>query len=148
MGNKYFTQEQVNILKDNPYVKNVSEKAITYTEAFREEFYIRYQEEPLPSKILKELGFDPEILGQSRVYSLSKRVRKQASRKTGFKDTREDSSGRPRHKERTKDEEIEYLKHMVEYQQQQIEALKKINFIDKKAEWKQRHNKNIKLSKK
>lgn len=148
MGKNYFTKEQVSILKTNPYVKNISEKAITYTEAFREEFYIRYQEEPLPSKILKEMGLDPEILGKSRVYNISKRVRTQASRQTGFKDTREDSSGRPRHKERTKDEEIEYLKHMVEYQQQQIEALKKINFIDKKAEWKQQHSKNIKLSKK
>ena len=93
------------------------------------------------------MGLDPVILGPSRVHNITKRVKNQASRSAGFKDTREDSSGRPRHKERTQDEEIAYLKHLVEYQNQQINALKKINFIDKKAEWK-RLKKNIDVSKK
>ena len=44
MGINHFTKEQTEKLRSNPYVKHVSEKAITYTEEFREEFYIRYQE--------------------------------------------------------------------------------------------------------
>lgn len=147
MGKNYFTAEQIEKLRDNPYVKNISEKSITYTEEFREQFYIRYQSDPYPSKILLEMGLDPAILGPSRVHNITKRVKNQASRSAGFKDTREDSSGRPLHKERTQDEEIAYLKHLVEYQNQQIKALKKINFIDKKAEWK-RLKKNIDVSKK
>ena len=146
MGKNHFTEEQINMLDKNPYVKNVSDKSITYTEEFREEFFIRYQENPLPSKILMDMGLDPTVLGRSRVYNISKRVKKQALRSTGFKDTRKDSSGRPRHKERTQDEEIAYLKHQVEYQKQRIEALKKINFIDNKAAWKQ-HKKNTVPSK-
>ena len=35
MGKNYFTAEQIEKLKDNPYVKNISEKSITYTEEFR-----------------------------------------------------------------------------------------------------------------
>lgn len=147
LGKNHFTEEQISLLDKNPYVKNISDRSITYTEEFREEFFIRYQENPLPSKILMEMGLDPTILGQSRVYNISKRVKKQALRTTGFKDTRQGSSGRPRHKERTQDEEIAYLKHQVEYQKQQIDALKKINFIDKKAAWKQQHKKNIEPSK-
>ena len=149
MGINHFTKEETEKLRSNPYVKHVSEKAITYTEEFREEFYIRYQENPLPSKILVEMGFDLHVLGKSRIYNISKRVKAQASRPTGFKDTREDMSGRPRHKERTSDEEFAYLKHQVEYQRQQIEALKKINFIDKKTAWKQKQReKNTESSKK
>lgn len=148
MGKNYFTKDQIEKLRLNPYVKQVSEKAITYTEEFREEFYVRYQSDPYPSKILSEMGLDPNILGHSRVYNLSKRIRAQATRPSGFKDTREELSGRPRHKERTKDEEIAYLKHQVEFQKQQIEALKKMNFIDKQAAWKQQREKNMKSSKK
>ena len=132
MGINHFTKEQTEKLRSNPYVKHVSEKAITYTEEFREEFYIRYQENPFPSKILVEMGFDLHVLGKSRIYNISKRVKAQASRPTGFKDTREDMSGRPRHKERTSDEEIAYLKHQVEYQRQQIEALKKSTLMTRR----------------
>ena len=37
----------------------------------------------------------------------------------------------------TAEEEIAYLKHKIEYQKQQIEALKKIQFVEKKKIWKQ-----------
>lgn len=95
MGKNYFTKDQIEKLRLNPYVKQVSEKAITYTEEFREVFYVRYQSDPYPSKILSEMGLDPNILGHSSVYNLSKRIRAQATRPSGFKDTREELSGRP-----------------------------------------------------
>lgn len=49
MGKNYLTKDQIEKLRLNPYVKQVSEKAITYTEEFREEFYVRYQSDPYPS---------------------------------------------------------------------------------------------------
>ena len=39
MGVNYFTDEQVEEFRKNPYVKNVSNKAITYEEKFKEYFY-------------------------------------------------------------------------------------------------------------
>ena len=41
-GKKYFTSEQIEQLVRNKYVKNVSEKAITYTEEFKEIFPLEY----------------------------------------------------------------------------------------------------------
>ena len=38
MGTKRFTPEERRELEDNPYVENVSETTITYTEEFKEEF--------------------------------------------------------------------------------------------------------------
>ena len=38
MGVNYFTDEQVEILRQNKYVKNVSNKSITYDVSFKEYF--------------------------------------------------------------------------------------------------------------
>ena len=40
MSVNYFTDQQVAELRKNPYVKNVSNKAITYEEKFKEYFYL------------------------------------------------------------------------------------------------------------
>lgn len=142
MGINYFTDEQVKELEKNPYVKKVSNKAITYTEDFRKEFYLRYSNSQSPSKILCELGFDTRVLGKSRITAITKRVKRQSKRTEMFSDQRRNNTGRPRTKEMTKDEEIAYLKHRIEYQKQEIEALKKINSINRKAQWKKQRSKN------
>lgn len=142
MGVNYFTKDQMNKLSENPYVLKVSEKAITYTEEFREQFYIMYTSGMTPTSIMREMGFDVIALGERRIANVAQRVKKMAE-KGCFKDTRADSSGRPRTKEMTPEEEIAYLKHKIEYQNQQIEALKKISFVEKKKTWMQ-HKKNTK----
>ncbi len=124
MGIHYFTDEQVKELEKNSYVKKVSNKAITYTKEFREEFYIRYSNSQNPSIILRELGFSTNVLGKSRIKSITERIKKQSKRTEIFSDKRKDGSGRPRIKEMIKDEEIAYLKHKIEYQKQEIEVLK------------------------
>ena len=141
MSVNYFTEEQREKLRKNPYVLKVSEKAITYTEDFREQFYIKYTNGMTPTNIMREMGFDVIALGERRISNIAQRIKKMAD-KGCFKDTRADSSGRPRTKEMTPEEEISYLKHKIEYQKQQIEALKKISFVEKKKIWKQR-KKNI-----
>ena len=141
MGVNYFTEEQRRKLSENPYVLKVSEKAITYTEEFREQFYIKYNNGMTPTSIMREMGFDVIALGERRISGIAQRIKHMAE-KGCFKDTRADSSGRPRTKEMTPEEEIAYLKHKIEYQKQQIEALKKISFVEKKKIWKQ-HKKNF-----
>ena len=136
MGVNYFTKEQIEQLSTNPYVQKVSEKAITYTTEFREEFYARYSHGELPSAILTSMGFDPKVLGPKRISNITVNSKKMMERGS-FEDTRTVNSGRVRTKEMTPEEEIAYLKHKVEYQKQQIEALKKIQFVEKKKIWKQ-----------
>lgn len=87
----------------------------------------------MPSQIFEEAGFDPKILGQIRIDNFTKRVKKMNNRPEGFTDLRGQNSGRPREKERTPEDEIIYLRHQVALQKQQIEALKKTNFINRKA---------------
>jgi len=133
MGKNYFTEEQVTVLKLNPNVQKVSTKAITYTEAFHQWFYQEYQEGKLPTVIFQEAGFDTKVLGKGRIKGFAKRSKKMAQRVEGFTDLRAQNSGRPRTKNFTPEQELDYLRHKVALQEQQIDALKKTNFINRKA---------------
>ena len=152
MGTKRFTLEERRELEDNPYVENVSETTITYTEEFKEEFAKEYASGKPPSAILREHGFDPAVLGKRRKDSLVARTKEYSQRPGGFSDARKESSGRPKVKELTDAENIQRLEHQVRYLKQENEFLKKIRFLDRQAEWewkrKQDRKKSIESSKK
>lgn len=140
MGKHYFTDEQVELLNLNPYVKKASNKAITYTEEFRKEFFMAYQCGKTPAVILRDMGFDIQVLGQKRVSNIAVRVKEQALRADGFKDTRTNNSARTKTKDMSPEEKIEYLEHQLKFKDQQIEALKKMKQADRKAQWKYLRN--------
>lgn len=132
MGVNYFTQEQIEELRKNPYVTNVTEKVITYSEEFKELFWMEYLNGILPSKIFSKYGFDPKVLGEKRRSNFVSRIKKQAERIEGFKDTRCDNSGRPSTKELTVEEELERLKQKNIILQQENDFLKRVRFINRK----------------
>lgn len=95
IGKKYFTDEQLEFLVKNPYVKSASSKAITYTEEFKAHFVAEYETGKTPSEILRASGFDLRALGKQRIDNLSRRFKKMSKREEGFSDTRKGLSGRP-----------------------------------------------------
>ena len=120
MSVNYFTDQQVAEWRKNPYVKNVSNKAITYEEKFKEYFY------------LEKAGFDIKVVGQSRIIQFSRRIKIQAARDEGFSDTRKGKSGRHAKKALTDEEIIERLKQKNKILQQENDFLKRVRFINKK----------------
>ena len=144
MGVNYFTDEQVEELKKNPYVTNVSHKAITYEETFKEVFLLEYQNGLAPSMIFLKYGFNPKVLGQRRIDNFVYRIKKENGRVEGFKDTRKENSGRTPTKELSDKEIIEQLKHKNKILQQENDFLKRIRFINKKQLYKALMNKNQK----
>jgi len=140
IGKKYFTDEQLEALLKNPYIKSASSKAITYTEEFRAYFVSEYEAGKIPSEILRNSGFDISALGRERIDNISRRFRKMSKREQGFSDTRKGASGRPLTKDLTADEQIARLQHQVKYLKQENEFLKKINFLDRQAQWKYKQN--------
>ena len=138
MGKNYFTPEQVEQLRQNKYVKNVSEKAITYTEEFKKVFLLEYNEGKLPSQILAEMGFDYKVLGERRVSNISYAIKKQSVRPEGFKDTRSDNSnmGRPSTKDLTTEEIIAKQKAEIELLKAKIEFLSDLKRLEREAMWK------------
>jgi hypothetical protein len=146
MAQKIFSPEEITELQANPYVKKVSEKAITYTSEFRELFISEYQNGKPPSQIFRNAGFNTSVLGRERIYSLRKRTKKMSERPEGFDDTRKGNLVRPATKDLSPEEEIKRLKHKIKYLEQENEFLKKIRFLDRKAQQKQNRKKSSKSS--
>ena len=138
MEKKYFSDEQVLELQNNPYIKKVSNKAITYTDEFKRLFMEKYEAGNTPSCILRELGFDTTVLGRKRISGIVERTRKYVIRNGDCHDTRKDASGRPSVKDLTETERIAKLEHQVKLLKQENEYLKKIGFLDRQAEWKEK----------
>ena len=135
MSKLRFSKEDIEKLKNNPYILNISEKAITYTDEFKEKFMELYSKGKMPTEIFRLCEIYPEIIGQKRIDMLAYRLKKKLEYGEELTDKRKEFSGRPKSKELTKDEEIQRLKHKIQYQEQQIEFLKKISFVEKKAKW-------------
>lgn len=150
MGKNYFTNEQQNELRDNIYVKNVSEKTITYTEDFRKKFAMIYQSGVLPSVILVEMGFDPIVLGKKRQSGIVERIKNNIDRPQGFKDTREHNSGRPITRDLSDAEKMKRLEQKIEYLKQENEFLKKNIQLENQTilAYNRKHLKNSKSLKK
>ena len=132
MGVNYFSDEQVKELEKNPYVKKVSAKSITYSEEFKELFWIDLQKGMMPGNIFRKYGFDPLMLGSRRTKNFTYRVRKEAARVERFKDTRSTNSGRPSTKNLTVEEQLERLKQKYKILQQENDFLKRVRFINRK----------------
>ena len=150
MANNYFTEEQQNELQNNPYVRKVSAKSITYTKEFKEKFEEEYRGGKLPSQILSDMGLDPHMLGNSRKSGLVTRMKMYELRPEGFEDTRKNHSGRPAIKQLTDAEKIKYLEQKIAYLNQENEFLKKNTQMDHTVNWKysRKHPSNTNSSKK
>lgn len=150
MGRNYFTEEQQNELRKNPYIDKVSAKSITYTKEFKEKFEEEYRLGNLPSQILADMGIDPRILGRRRKESLVARMKLYELRPEGCEDTRKNNAGRPSTKELTDAEKIKRLEQKIAYLNQENEFLKKNIQADRQVSWeyKQNHPSSTDLSKK
>lgn len=135
MSKLKFSKEDIEKLKDNPYILNITEKAITYADEFKEKFVELYNKGIMPTEIFRKCEISPEIVGQRRIDTFSYRVKQKIKDGKLLEDDRKEKSGRPKVKQLSKDEEIQQLKHKIKYQEQQIEFLKKISFVEKKVKW-------------
>ena len=135
MSKKTFSSAQIKKLSKNKYVKNITEKGITYTNEFKMHFIAEYEIGKTPRQIFEDAGFDIDIVGIERVKSSSRRWRKSYNDKgvMGLDDTRTLNSGRTINRELTleqilakKDAEIQYLK-------AELELVKKLEISERKV---------------
>ena len=59
--------EELQMLRDLPAVANVSKDRITYSNAFKQVCVIRYLAGESPTKIFREAGLTPELIGYKRI---------------------------------------------------------------------------------
>ncbi|WP_276632981.1 HTH domain-containing protein [Phascolarctobacterium succinatutens] len=63
MAVKRFTEEEMELLRKNPYTYRVTYNMLLLTVEFKEKFWKLYLQGFSPVSIFKELGYDPNILG-------------------------------------------------------------------------------------
>ena len=57
MSKKLFSEEEIEILSKNKYVKSISNRGITYTDEFKVLFMSQYNIGKLPTNIFEECSF-------------------------------------------------------------------------------------------
>lgn len=117
MGVNYFTDEQVEFLRKNKYVKRVSNKRITYTLEFKELFIEEYGSK-LVTQIFEDARLPKSILGKRRIDGCTSRWRKAYNERSSLGDTRKGNSGRPSTRDLATEEIIETLKQENEFLRQ------------------------------
>ena len=136
------SQEQVDQLLKNRYVKSASQNTVRFTEKFKRYFYQKHSSGTMVRSIFLECGIDPDILGESRISGFCHTINKQARRDTGFTDNRQNNYRRPaKTGEETVETRIKQLEHELAYTRQEVEFLKKLQMADMEArkQWESKH---------
>ena len=136
MSKKLFTPEEIEQLKQNRSVKSVSEKGITYTEEFKNNFIVMNHRGYMPREIFEHYGLDVSVIGMSRIASAGKRWRLAYTKEgvLGLQDQRINHSGRPLKRELTVEEELNRLKAELLLVKAENELLKKLRHLRKTLE--------------
>ena len=135
MSKKTLSQEQVEKLKQNIYVLNVSEKSITYTNEFKIQFIADSNNGMSSREIFEKAGFDIDVLGSRRIESAGSRWRHAYKTKgvIGLDDTRRNHSGRPRKRELTEKEIVKKQAAEIAYLKAEIDLLKKLELSEREV---------------
>lgn len=131
MSRKLFNEKEIKILEKNINVKSVSNKAITYTYKFKNEFIIKSNKGILPRKIFEEAGFDIDILGIKRIETSANRWKVKYNKDGNLEDSRKGNSGRPLEKELSLEDKIARLEAKNKLLEAENELLKKVELIER-----------------
>ena len=130
---KKFTPEEVEVLRANPYTEQVTAEQISFTLAFKEEFWRLSVEGCTGNMAFRRLGYDPDVLGFERVHNITKRIRRAARSPEGLKDKaksrmriHKESFSRAELEKMSRWESEQRLQNEIAYLQQQMAFLKKL----------------------
>ena len=86
MSTKPFTEEQLSILVNHPYVAKVTACSLTMTYEFKQLFMEETVKPGMTSrKIFAKVGLDADVIGESRIKSIGKRIRQEAASPEGLR---------------------------------------------------------------
>lgn len=132
MTNQRFTQEEIELIRQNPYVVSVCTTKIVYSLAFKK-FALQQAQSGFKSpEIFRQAGFNPEMLGKPRMYAALKSIKKEAASPEGLHEPRVKSKEERLAKFAKEDFEkkqtkaaLKELQNKIVHLEQQIEFLKK-----------------------
>lgn len=129
MSKKTFNEEELNILHQNPFTFKVTHNTLSFTKEFKELFLEEYNAGKVPRQILIDHGYDPKMLGNRRIWGISRHIRKQYEKYDDVHEGVTNASPSGQTGQRSDKDELKQLRHEVDYMKQEIEFLKKISSI-------------------
>lgn len=124
MSASKFTEEQIALLRKNPFVVEVTPGKISLSKEFKELLWSEMQQGKDIHSILEDNGLPCNILGESRIIGIKGLVKSYARSGSGFTDT--STLTYQVNGFKTQEKRIKQLEQMLEYKDQEIEFLKKI----------------------
>lgn len=125
-----FSQQEVELLRSNPYVEVVTEESVQFTREFKKLFYQKKKEGVRIRAIFESFGIPPEILGERRISSFNCRLNQMAKLTNGFTDTEICESKAHSDVISNDNRRIGQLEARITYLEQVIEFIKKIQMAD------------------
>jgi len=143
MAEKPFTQTEIELLRLNPNIANITPTRLMFTPEFKRIAYSQLKNGVSMRDILKQHNIEPAILGSARIMGIAQRLRAMGERDEGFKDLRIKNTHQPAKgtAEQTLAARITQLEHELAYTKQEVEFLKKIHMADLEARllWESKH---------
>ena len=131
MSKILFTDAQIKKLSKNKWIKNITNKGITYTDEFKYKLVKECENyKKFPQDVFRECGIDPDIVGERRYNNAAKRWRKQIQTIGEIKDTRKGNSGRILEHELSDKEKLERAEAKIKILEAENELLKKNELIE------------------
>lgn len=136
MRDKAFTDEQLCILMNHPYVARVTPYTLSLTYEFKQLFLQESARPRMTSrKIFTRYGLGPELIGESRIKNLGKRIRREASSPEGLRPVKEYSPQERRKAFAQRDlsrasaADLRAMQKQIVELQQEVDFLKKLSAI-------------------
>jgi hypothetical protein len=129
MSKRSFTKEEQALLKENRYTYSVSANTISFTIEFKKEFWKRSLAGQCAREIVQTLGYDFEMLGETRVTGLRGMIKKQAQ-EGQFREGQHASyaiSNHPDYSSMSNERKLFAMEHELYYLRQEMAFLKKIS---------------------
>lgn len=124
MSKKVFTNEEVEMLRSNPYTYAVTPHILSFTKEFKELFWKEYQEGEVPRQILEKHGYPADVLGKERIWGIAHTIKGQYYSEEGLREgclKRDPSTGNHC---ATTEETVRRLQNEVQYLRQEMELKK------------------------
>lgn len=124
MSSSKFTPEEMQLLREHPYIIEVSPRKACLSREFKEIVWNEMQKGRNIYEIFTEYGLPCDILGKTRIDGMKSVIRREGKNGKGFRDVHsleyQDTGFK------SPEKEIEVLKMKLAYKDQEIEFLKKI----------------------
>ena len=133
MSTKSFTDQEIEILKQNKYVKRVGPKGITFTDEMKHFAIAKSNNSITSTEIFEQAGFNISLIGNKRAINALNRWKRtyKIYGVTGLRDSRKGSSGRPLSRKLSLEEKVVRLEAKNKYLEFQLEVQKKLDMIER-----------------